>query len=182
MDYLDNHIKEIHDAINVINGKKFYIGSINLFDYNLTSLEPLGLSNVSVFGNFHCNNNLLTNLIGSPNYVAGHMDCSNNLLIELTGSPKTVYSFNCRFNNLKSLIGAPEEVLMPDTVHGNPLYSMVFDGDGRFDCTFNDLISLEGVPKIIDGVFIVDKSILKKLYTTEESIQVLDLMGKILAQ
>ena len=45
-------------------------------------------------------------------------------------------SFNCKYNQLTSLEGAPKEV------------------QGHFNCSYNKLASLEGAPKEVDGNFI----------------------------
>jgi hypothetical protein len=50
-------------------------------------------------------------------------------LISLQGAPRTVESFYCNSNNLKTLDGAPDEVGL------------------SFNCAENNLVSLVGAPK-----------------------------------
>ena len=62
--------------------------------------------------------------------VGGNFDCAYNKLTSLEGAPKEVGgSFHCWKNQLSSLEGSPEKV------------------GGSFDCTDNKLTSLVGAPE-----------------------------------
>ena len=78
-------------------------------DYNqLTSLVG---APKTVNGNFYCNNSQLTSLVGGPQTVGGSFVCSSNQLTSLVGAPLTFHGhFFCERNPLKSLEGAPERV------------------------------------------------------------------------
>ena len=78
-------------------------------DYNqLTSLVG---APKTVNGNFSCNGNQLTSLVGGPQTVGGSFVCSSNQLTSLVGAPLTFHGhFFCESNPLKSLEGAPERV------------------------------------------------------------------------
>jgi hypothetical protein len=68
--------------------------------------------------------------------VNGRFNCSYNELVSLEGAPEIVQgNFDCYSNKLVSLEGAP------DTIKGN------------FDCYSNKLVSLEGAPDTIQGDF-----------------------------
>ena len=68
--------------------------------------------------------------------VSGYFDCSFNKLISLSGAPLSVGGyFSCSSNQLKSLSGAPLSV------------------GGYFDCSFNQLKSLEGAPLSVGSNF-----------------------------
>ena len=68
--------------------------------------------------------------------VEGSFNCSFNKLTSLSGAPQKVEgSFNCSFNKLKSLSGAPQKV-----------------GE-NFDCSDNELTSLSGAPQKVEGSF-----------------------------
>lgn len=105
---------------------------------------------------FICSNNLLPNLNGAPTTVGGSFDCQQNKLISLEGAPRMVGDkmggssiipggraklthsvFNCSYNFLRDLKGAPNKVI------------------GDFVCNNNPLISIEGLPKIITNNLIL---------------------------
>jgi len=68
--------------------------------------------------------------------VGGNFNCSYNELTSLEGAPKTVgENFNCGNSELTSLEGAPEYV------------------GGSFYCSYNLLTSLEGAPETVGGDF-----------------------------
>ena len=73
-------------------------GDVTL-SFSYLSKLPLKFNKVS--GNFLYNNNLLTNLIGSPVWVGGNFRCSFNELTSLEFSPYYVGgNFDCKFNNI----------------------------------------------------------------------------------
>jgi hypothetical protein len=77
--------------------------------------------------------------------VSGYFDCSYNELTTLEGAPKVVGGgFYCHNNQLTTLEGAPKEV------------------GGSFDCNSNQLITLEGAPKEVGGGFYFDGNPLPK--------------------
>jgi hypothetical protein len=89
-----------------------------------------------VSGNFDCNDNQLTSLVGAPQSVGGYFGCYNNQLTSLEGAPQSVGGdFYCGDNQLTSLVGAPQSV------------------GGGFSCHSNQLTSLEGVPQSVGGDF-----------------------------
>ena len=82
------------------NGSK---GNLDLSNMNLTKLPDILKYIKVVGGNFHCGNNNLTSLQGSPESVGKDFYCSrNNNLISLQGSPENVGGdFWCRGNKIK---------------------------------------------------------------------------------
>ena len=93
------------------------------------SLNKSGL--VDIDGDFDCTRQDLKDFKGVKfGKVKGSFDCRYNKLTSLEGAPQEVgWSFNCRYNKLTSLVGAPQVV------------------KGYFGCSYNKLTSLEGAPQ-----------------------------------
>jgi len=125
-------------------------GDVDLPDMGLDKL-PLKFGYVS--GSFHCGNNKLTSLEGSPREVGGDFYCFFNKLTSLEGAPEEVGGdFYCDYNQLTSLEGAPKEVV------------------NDFDCSDNQLTSLEGVPEEVGGSFYCNNNQLTSLAGAPEEI------------
>jgi hypothetical protein len=91
---------------------------------------------IDVDGNVDLYNLGLTELPLKFREVTGDFDCSFNKLTTLEGAPKSVGGkFDCSYNNLTTLKGAPQSV------------------DDDFYCFGNKLTTLEGYPKLIGGKF-----------------------------
>ena len=174
--------------------KNFVVkGDLDLSDMELTELPDL--STVTVLGNFNCEHNQLTSLVGAPKSVGGDFVCKFNQLTSLTGAPKSVGGdFYCHCNQLTSLTGAPKSVggdfwcehkqltsleHAPKSVGGsflcnhNQLTSLVGapESVGRsFDCKFNQLTSLVGAPKSVGGDFVCNFNQLTSLVGTPKSV------------
>jgi hypothetical protein len=132
-------------------------GSFDCSGRNLKSL--VGIQFGMVTGNFTCNNNLLTSLVGAPQKVGGGFNCAVNHLTSLAGAPQTVRDdFQCSRNLLTSLVGAPQTV-RGFSCNNNQLTSL--EGatqkvGGNFYCSFNPLNSLVGAPQTVGGYFLCD--------------------------
>ena len=89
--------------------------------------------------------------------VKGFFDCSYNNLTSLKGAPKEVGSkFDCRYNELISLEESPKEVGEDFYCQGNNLTTLKGAPNrvnGYFNCTFNNLITLEGAPSEVGRDF-----------------------------
>lgn len=89
--------------------------------------------------------------------VSGYFDCRWNNLTSLEGAPKEVSrSFKCNNNRLTSLQGAPREVGLNFWCDYNELTSL--EGAPEevgldFSCTENNLRTLEGAPHTVGGDF-----------------------------
>jgi hypothetical protein len=68
--------------------RKIIEDNVDLSKLHLTKL--LDLSDVEVTGDFYCDFNNLTSLVGSPHTVRGSFYCGNNNLTSLEGIPKTI--------------------------------------------------------------------------------------------
>ena len=91
------------------------------------------------------------------NRVSGRFDCAYNNLTSLEGAPEIVGgNFNCRYNQLTTLEGAPKEVGGSFYCADNQLISLwgapKWVGHD-FSCSFNKLTSLEGAPREVGGNF-----------------------------
>ena len=117
------------------------------------NLNPLtGL--VDVDGNFDCRGQDLKDFKGVRfGRAKGNFGCSFNQLTSLVGAPETVNGdFNCGHNQLTSLEGAPKTV------------------NGGFYCGFNQLTSLDGAPETADGSFICDNNQLTSLVGAPKTV------------
>jgi hypothetical protein len=114
----------------------------------------------SVGGYFWCDNNQLTSLIGAPQSVGGAFYCNNNQLTSLEGAPQSVGGyFSCTTNQLTSLVGAPQSIGGHFGCSNNQLTSLVGAPQsvgGDFSCSDNQLTSLEGAPQSVGGTFYCD--------------------------
>jgi hypothetical protein len=115
-------------------------------------LEYLPLKFNYVSGDFHCFNNELKTLEGSPQTVGGDFVCYDNELKTLEGSPQTVGGdFNCFNNKLESLEGSPKTI------------------NGDFDCSYNKLTDLEYFPEVNGSVIIYGNIVNLLVYTFVEN-------------
>ena len=93
--------------------------------------------------------------------ATGHFDCYYNNLTSLKGAPKEIGGdFYCYCNYLTSLKGAPKKVGGGFYCHYNYLTSLKGapnEVEGDFSCHNNKLTSLEGAPEIIKGDFTSDQ-------------------------
>ncbi len=95
----------------------------------------------------------LTELGVKFNEVGRDFNCSYNQLKTLEGAPKSVGGdFDCYKNQLTTLEGAPKSV------------------GGDFDCYKNQLTTLEGAPESIGGGFCCSQNQLKTLEGAPESV------------
>jgi len=85
---------------------------------------------VDVDGHVNLYNKRLEKIPLKFGYVSGNFDCGYNKLTSLEGAPSEVGgSFYCHINKLTTLEGSPKKV------------------GGGFDCDWNELTSLEGAPR-----------------------------------
>jgi hypothetical protein len=97
----------------------------------------------------------------------GVFNCAYNKLTSLEGAPSAVNgSFYCSYNNLTSLEGAPSVVNGDFYCYSNNLTSL--EGapsvmNGVFYCYNNKLTSLAGAPSVVKGVFNCSYNKLKSL-------------------
>ena len=89
--------------------------------------------------------------------VTGIFDCSWNILRSLQGAPREVGGgFHCKRSRLTSLNGAPREVGGDFDCSNNELFDL--RGAPRevgrdFDCSDNELLDLKGSPREVGGGF-----------------------------
>jgi len=88
--------------------------------------------------------------VGAPQEVED-FDCCYNQLTSLVGAPQEVKEdFDCSHNQLTSLEGAPQEVGGNFYCHNNKLTSLEGapqEVGGWFSCSYNQLTSLVGAPQ-----------------------------------
>ena len=116
---------------------------------------------IDVKGGFNCSQQSLTDFKGVRfGVVDGYFNCTYNVLTSLEGAPQEVGGrFYCDNNSLTSLIGAPQEVGGGFWCDNNRLTSLIGAprrvGKG-FWCDNNRLTSLIGAPLKVDGGFRCD--------------------------
>jgi hypothetical protein len=113
---------------------------------------------VDVEGNFDMGNKRLKSFRGvSFGSISGNFDCHYNQLASLEGAPQQVGGDVFFGNNrLTSLVGGPKEVGGDFMCFSNRLTSLEGAPEkvgGNFDCRVNILTSLEGAPKEVGGDF-----------------------------
>ena len=112
---------------------------------------------VDVVGDFYCSGQGLEDLKGVKfGKVSREFNCEYNQLTTLEGAPQKVgYSFNCNNNRLTSLVGAPLEVGISFSCQNNQLTSL--EGAPQkardFNCMRNQLTSMEGAPQKVGRYF-----------------------------
>jgi hypothetical protein len=80
-------------------------------DLGFEKLSEILVQFGKIEGSFWCDNNLLTNLIGSPKYTKEGFNCSNNQLINLEGCPEIIMGqFVCEKNKIKNLEFFPNKI------------------------------------------------------------------------
>ena len=93
--------------------------------------------------------------------LKGRFNCCYNELTSLDGAPRSVEGdFVCTFNKLTSLEGSPDYVGGYFSCRANELTSLKDaprSVEGDFYCRSNKLTSLEGAPKHIGGKFYSDQ-------------------------
>ncbi len=113
---------------------------------------------VDIKGKFDCSESGLENFKGVRfGVVTGDFDCSFNQLKSLIGAPQKVgEDFKCYMNKLTSLEGAPQKVGRSFYCDRNKLTSLIGapqEVKGYFDCSKNKLTSLEGAPQEVGEDF-----------------------------
>jgi hypothetical protein len=130
---------------------------------------------VDIDGNFDCSDRSLIDFAGVRfGKVTGYFECSYNQLRSLEGAPQSVGgSFLCNNNKLGSLEGAPQSVGGDFLCRSNWLKSL--EGapqsvGGGFYCSNNGLKSLEGAPQSVGGDFWCYNNDLKSLEGAPQSV------------
>lgn len=117
-------------------------GDVDLSNKGLTAIAvKFGI----VDGNFSCNKNNLTSLLGCPNDVRGDFFCCYNNLIDLKYCPENVANgFYCYYNKIKTL---------------DNLSTVI---KGNLNCAYNDIASLNKNIKVGGTFYIYGNNLLKK--------------------
>ena len=113
---------------------------------------------VDVDGSFHCDDQGLSDFKGVRfGKVGGYFSCHYNQLTSLVGAPQKVgRGFSCRNNQLTTLDGAPQKVGEYFWCDNNQLTSLEEaprEVGGSFSCDNNQLTSLGGAPREVRGYF-----------------------------
>lgn len=107
--------------------------------------------------------------------IKGDFDCSYNNLTSLKGAPYTVNGdFDCSYNNLTSLQNSPNLILGNFNCIKNKLISL--EGcpsitNGHFFCNYNEINTLLGSPKTIHGNFICIGNLITSMEGSPEHIK-----------
>ena len=113
--------------------------------------------------------------------IGGRFDCGFNKLTSLVGAPTSVGGgFYCNHNNLDSLVGVPTSVGRDFLCNDNKLTSLVGAPTSvglGFYCNNNKLTSLVGSPTSVGGDFLCDNNAVK--FTEKQVRAVCDVKGNI---
>lgn len=154
----------------------FKFGIINgYFDISNMNLISLKNSPDEIYGDFLCEDNMLTTLEDGPKIVHGKYFCNSNKLISLFGCPEEAEdSFYCYENQLTTLEYAPKIVKNHFNCKNNQLISLIGCPEeitGNFDCSVNKLITLEYSPKIVHGDLFCSENNLATLFGCPKKIE-----------
>ena len=148
--------------------------SIRPEDFKITNYEFDKDGFLNVDGNVVLNFKNLEKLPFKFGIIKGYFDCSYNNLTSLEGAPKKVGDFfNCNNNNLTLLEGAPKEVGGSFYCSDNKLASLKWAPEkigGSFNCDNNKLTSLDGAPEEVGGSFYCDHNELTSLDGAPEKV------------
>lgn len=178
--YFDCSYNLLTSLVNSPISEKFYCtsnrlttlkgapSSCRVFHCSNNLLRTLKFGPSKVIVGYHCDGNLLTDLVGAPTDLgttetvqSGELYpefiCSDNYLTTLRGGPLgTVGIYICNSNDLKTLEFAPREVDESFDCSDNRLTTLVGGPDkvnGGFSCSYNELTSLEGAPSDIQIIY-----------------------------
>jgi hypothetical protein len=158
--------------LNTSTGLVDINGIFNCTEQGLIDFKGVRFGKVS--GDFDCNNNQLTSLMGAPQTVGAGFFCDNNQLTTLKGAPQSVgENFYCGDNQLTSLEGAPQSINGTFDCDNNHLTTLVGapQSVGRsFDCGNNQLTSLEGAPQTVGVDFYCQHNLLTTLVGAPQSV------------
>lgn len=121
-------------------------GDIDLSGQNLTKLPDM--SNVTLYGDFLCNNNPLKSLKGIPKLVNGKVNCACCNINSLRHMPKYIGDgFDCSHNNISSLKHICQDISGDINFAYNQLTDLswcISECQGCFNVSYNRLVSLAG--------------------------------------
>ena len=127
-------------------------------------------------GSFSCSDIGLTTLEGCPADVTGDFRCEENLLTNLIGGPKKAKNYLCHTNKLTSLEGGPikigKEFDCSDNEYLLDLKNCPNQWLWRIDAFNTGITSLEGLPEDINILDIVNCKNLETLYGGPKKINV----------
>ena len=113
--------------------------------------------------------------------VGNNFNCSYNKLTSLEGAPNEVGgNFSCYYNELTSLEGAPKVVGRSFLCYHSELTSLEGapnEVGGDFYCGYNKLTSLKGAPKVVGGNFYCFDNEVE--FTEDDVLKVSNVKGKI---
>ena len=155
-----NKIKKICSKLDIVDyvinddGTLDVEGDVFIYEGEFAKL-PLRFNKVG--GDFYCNHNNLTTLIGSPVFVGGEFDCSENNLTSLLHSPIEVGGdFDCANNRLTSLKHLTPKIGRGINLFSNAIKSLEWCPktiNGSFYCNGNQITTLKHSPSIVNGDF-----------------------------
>jgi hypothetical protein len=100
--------------------------------------------------------------------VTSYFNCSYNQLTSLVGAPQSIGGgFYCSYNQLTSLVGAPQSVGGDFDCRGSQLTSLEGAPQsvrGNFYCHGNRLTRLVGKPQLVKGLFFMNLGDIDKEY------------------
>ena len=130
-------------------------GNINLSSKGLKKLPDM--SNVTLYGDFLCQNNALNSLKGIPNQINGKLNCARNKIKSLRHMPKCIGDgFDCSHNKIKDLRYLSDGVAGDINCSYNELVDLSYGASectGVFNCSNNKIINLGGHLDVVYSTF-----------------------------
>lgn len=155
--------------------EKEALGEILKEKYKITDYKIHDDFTVDVHGSVNFSWLALTSIPFNFGIVYGDFDCRYNRLEDLKGAPKEVKgNFYCFRNNLTSLLGSPEIVGGDFDCSGNNLKNLEHSTKvvgGQYDCSNNSLTTLKGAPETIQNNFVCKMNKLESVKDLPKTIK-----------
>ena len=149
--------KEYLKKVSVIKSSNYELPPYKPEEFGIKKYEFTKDGFLDVFENVYLEDAGLTKIPFKFGHVYGNFDCSYNNLTSLKGAPREVTGhFFCEYNKLQTLEYAPLIVGADFMCHHNNLITLEGapnEVEHNFKCSNNKLTSLKGAPKIVKGSF-----------------------------
>jgi len=172
---ISGSFKCVRNSITSLEGCPHTVGAD--FECGVNPIKSLKGGPKTVGGTFSCqNSSSLTSVSGAPETVGRSFLCLLNSVKSLEGLPENMSvggEFDCSYNKLTSLVGAPKIIVGNFRCTGNDLKSL--EGapqtvGGDFTCSSSGLITLEGGPKTVGGTFSCSENYIRNLKGAPETV------------
>jgi hypothetical protein len=131
--------------------------------YGIKDYKMNSDGSIDVYGDVRLDSLVLSKLPLKFQNVTGFFNCSYNQLTTLIGAPESVGGdFYCVNNKLTTLEGGPKSVGVTFNCNSNQLTTLSGAPEsvgGGFLCNYNQLTTLEGAPESVDAFYCVNNKL-----------------------